>query len=156
MIDLQFYSPEEAIDYPPISAYGVRLYFKRDDLIHPFISGNKWRKLKYNLLKARENHQHHLVTFGGAYSNHILATAAAGAKFGFQTTAFVRGEEVNNQLLAFCKLFGMELIFVNREAYQDKAEIYQAYFKDQTNTYLLGEGGFGPEAEKVVGKLYPN
>lgn len=148
MIDLQFYSPEEAIYYPPISAYGVQLYFKRDDLIHPFISGNKWRKLKYNLIKARENHQNHLVTFGGAYSNHILATAAAGAKFGFKTTAFVRGEEANNQLLAFCKLFGMELIFVSREAYQNKAEIYQAHFKDQKNTYLIGEGGFGPEAEK--------
>src|SRR6476619_511948 len=108
MIHLEFHSPEEEILYSPITDHHVQLFLKRDDLIHPFISGNKWRKLKYHLLKAEENNKNHLVTFGGAYSNHILATAAAGAKFGFKTTAFIRGEEVENPTLSFCKLFGME------------------------------------------------
>ena len=81
MIDLQVHSFEEKIDFPTITD-AVELFIKRDDLIHPFISGNKWRKLKYNLIKARNENKTHLVTFGGAYSNHLLATAAAGAKFG--------------------------------------------------------------------------
>jgi 1-aminocyclopropane-1-carboxylate deaminase len=147
MIDLKFYSPEEEISYAPITNY-VRLFIKRDDLIDPFISGNKWRKLKFNLLKAQENKKNHLVTFGGAYSNHVLATAAAGAKLGFKTTAFIRGEEANNQLLDFCNLFGMHLVFVGREAYKNKEELYNQYFKEDKQTYLLNEGGFGADAEK--------
>ena len=79
MIELKFHSPVEEVNFAPITKYGVKLYFKRDDLIHPFISGHKWRKLKYNLLKAEELGKNHLVTFGGAFSNHVLATAAAGA-----------------------------------------------------------------------------
>ena len=147
MIDLKFYSPEEELFYPPITDH-VRLFIKRDDLIHPFISGNKWRKLKYNLIKAEETGKNHLVTFGGAFSNHVLATAAAGAKFGFKTSAFIRGEEANNQLLDFCKLFGMQLLFVSREAYHNKEGLFEDYFKENPQTYCLKEGGFGAEAEK--------
>lgn len=148
MIDLEFYSPEEEVVYPPINKHGVKLFFKRDDLIHPFISGNKWRKLKYNLLKAEAEGKNHLVTFGGAFSNHILATAAAGAKFNFKTTAFIRGEEVDNQILDLCRLFGMNLIFVSREAYKHKKDLYQYYFEDDKSTYFIDEGGYGIEAEK--------
>lgn len=148
MIELKFNSPLEEIEFLPITKYGVKLYFKRDDLIHPFISGNKWRKLKYNLIEAENLGKNHLVTFGGAFSNHILATAAAGAKFNFKTTAFIRGEEANNQLLDFCKLFGMNLILVSREAYQNKEGLYHDYFKDDDSTYFIDEGGFGPLAEK--------
>lgn len=146
MIHLAFNSLEEEIHYPPITDH-VQLFLKRDDLIHPFISGNKWRKLKHHLLKAEENHKRHLITFGGAFSNHILATAAAGAKFGFKTTAFVRGEEVQNPTLTFCKIFGMQLIFVDRLAYRDKQNLYQSYFGENSDAYFIDEGGFGPEAE---------
>lgn len=147
MIHLTFHSPEEEIHYTPVTRYGIQLFMKRDDLIHPFISGNKWRKLKHHLSKARANQKTHLVTFGGAFSNHILATAAAGAKFGFQTTAFIRGEEVQNPTLTFCKIFGMQLIFVDRIAYRDKQTLYQSHFGENHDTYFIDEGGFGPEAE---------
>lgn len=147
MINLTFHSPEEEIHFSPISAHHVKLFLKRDDLIHPFISGNKWRKLKFHLLKAEENQKTHLITFGGAYSNHILATAAAGAKFNFKTTAFVRGEKVKNPTLAFCKLFGMELIFVSREDYKEKLKLYDQHFANNDQTYFIDEGGFGSEAE---------
>ena len=148
MIELKFHSPVEEVNFASITKYGVKLYFKRDDLIHPFISGNKWRKLNYNLLKAEELGKNHLVTFGGAFSNHVLATAAAGAKFNFKTTAFIRGEEADNQLLDFCKLFGMNLIKVSREAYQNKEDLYHDYFKNDNSTYFIDEGGFGALAEK--------
>ncbi|TKB96809.1 1-aminocyclopropane-1-carboxylate deaminase/D-cysteine desulfhydrase [Pedobacter cryophilus] len=148
MIDLKFYSPEEEITYAPITNHHIRLFIKRDDLIHPFISGNKWRKLKYNLITAQETHKNHLVTFGGAYSNHVLATAAAGAKFGFKTTAFIRGEEAKNSLLDFCKLFGMQLIFVSRKDYLNKADLHHQHFNNDDSAYFLDEGGFGTDAEK--------
>ena len=148
MIELKFDSLVEEVNFAPITKYEVKLYFKRDDLIHPFISGNKWRKLKYNLLKAEELGKNHLVTFGGAFSNHVLATAAAGAKFNFKTTALIRGEEADNQLLDLCKLFGMNLIMVSREAYQNKEDLYHDYFKNDKFTYFIDEGGFGDLAEK--------
>ncbi|MBU0696931.1 MAG: pyridoxal-phosphate dependent enzyme [Bacteroidetes bacterium] len=147
MINLAFHSPEEEIYYPSITDHPIRLFLKRDDLIHPFISGNKWRKLKYHLIKAEENNKKHMVTFGGAYSNHILASAAAGARFNFKTTAFIRGEEVENPTLKFCRLFGMELIFVSREDYKDKMILYNQHFKNNLQTYFIDEGGFGLEAE---------
>ena len=70
-------SPLQPINDPVLSQFGVKLFIKRDDLLHPEISGNKWRKLKYNILKAKQSHFASLLTFGGAYSNHIAATAAA-------------------------------------------------------------------------------
>src|SRR5690606_36815155 len=90
---------------------GIEIMIKRDDLIHPYISGNKWRKLKYVLRDAEFQDKRHLVTFGGAYSNHLLATACASAKFGFRSTGIVRGEEVENAQLKLCRLFGINLIF---------------------------------------------
>jgi 1-aminocyclopropane-1-carboxylate deaminase len=147
VIELDFYSPEEKINFPQITNF-VNLNFKRDDLIHPFISGNKWRKLKYNLLKAKELNKNHLLTFGGAYSNHLLATAAAGAKFNFKTTAFVRGEKVNNPILDLCKLFGMNLIFVSRANYKNKDQLLSGSFYNDNEVYVLKEGGYGLEAEK--------
>ncbi len=84
-------SPLSLLESPLLSTKGIQLYLKRDDLLHPEISGNKWRKLKYNLIDAREQGFESLVTFGGAYSNHIYATAAAGKVFGFNTTGIIRG-----------------------------------------------------------------
>lgn len=76
-----------------LTPHGIGLYLKRDDLIHPEIPGNKWRKLKYNLAAAKDQGHARLLTFGGAYSNHLRAVAAAGHYYGFETIGVVRGEE---------------------------------------------------------------
>lgn len=141
MIELSIYSPEEEIFNPLFLKKGVRVFVKRDDMIHPFISGNKWRKLKYSLLDAEKQKKSHLVTFGGAYSNHLLATACAGAKFGFKTTGFVRGEEVKNEVLGLCQLFGMQLSFTERESYKNKKNIFEKHFSGDSSAYFIDEGG---------------
>ena len=146
MIDLQYHSPEELIEDRLFDEKGVRLYIKRDDLIHPFISGNKWRKLKYNLRKAHSNNKSHLVTFGGAYSNHLLATACAAAKFGFKCTGIVRGEVIENDTLTLCRLFGMKLIFTDRASYRNKSKLFEEHFAENQNVFYIEEGGAGQEA----------
>ncbi len=125
---------------------GYPIWIKRDDLIDPFISGNKWRKLKYILQDVAKQKKSHLVTFGGAYSNHLLATASAAAKYQLRATAFVRGEEVNNEMLLLCKLFGMSLIFIDRAQYRDKQTLFKQYFGNDSNAYFIDEGGASVEA----------
>src|SRR3546814_14014637 len=90
------HSTIEQLDFQLVDDKSLMVDIKRDDKIHPFISGNKWRKLKYVRQSARHAEKTNLVTFGGAWSNHLLATACAGATFGFKTTGFVRGEAVSN------------------------------------------------------------
>src|SRR6201996_9710228 len=119
-IEFEIFSPVQEIHNQVFEEKGIKVFVKRDDLIHPIISGNKWRKLKYLLKQAQAESKTHLVTFGGAYSNHLLAHAAAAAKFGFKSTGIVRGEEVNNDTLFLCRLYGMKLIFTDRESYRDK------------------------------------
>jgi 1-aminocyclopropane-1-carboxylate deaminase len=92
-LDLRLPSPLEELRDDRLTVAGVRLFLKREDLISPDIPGNKWRKLKYNLETAGKQGQQVLLTFGGAYSNHIRATAAAGFYFGFATIGVIRGEE---------------------------------------------------------------
>ena len=77
----------------PCANTGTKFYMKRLDLIHPLVNGNKWFKMKYNLLEAKEKGFNTLLTFGGAYSNHIHATAAAGKQFGLKTIGIIRGEQ---------------------------------------------------------------
>ncbi|MDX6740085.1 1-aminocyclopropane-1-carboxylate deaminase/D-cysteine desulfhydrase [Actinocorallia sp. A-T 12471] len=115
---------------------GVRLLVKRDDLIDPDIPGNKWRKLKYNLAEAAAQGHDTLLTFGGAYSNHIRATAAAGRRYGFRTVGIIRGEEHSplNPVLEYATAQGMELRYVSRTAYRDKP-VPPGRF------YVLPEGG---------------
>jgi 1-aminocyclopropane-1-carboxylate deaminase len=144
MISLNFYSPEQIINLPDWKKKSVNVTVKRDDMIHPFISGNKWRKSKFNIEAALEQGKNHLVTFGGAWSNHILATACAGATFGLKTTAFLRADpDVNNPVIAMCRLFGMELIFTNRTDYRDKKVLFDAHFGKNPNAYFIDEGGHG-------------
>ncbi|WP_231464963.1 1-aminocyclopropane-1-carboxylate deaminase/D-cysteine desulfhydrase [Pedobacter sp. Leaf132] len=138
----KIYSPVEQIKLAPFN----NLYVKRDDLIDPFISGNKWRKLKYILQSAEKEAKNHLVTFGGAYSNHLLATAAVAAKASLTSTAFVRGERVENEMLLLCTLFGMNLIFIDREAYKDKKSLFKKHFGDDKNAYFIDEGGASLQA----------
>jgi 1-aminocyclopropane-1-carboxylate deaminase len=131
----------------------IGLWVKRDDLIDPYISGNKWRKLKYILEKAIRVNKLHLVTFGGAYSNHLLATAAAAARSGFRATAFVRGEPVENEVLLLCRLYGMKLIFTNREEYKNKPALFKEFFKDDATAFFIDEGGASPEAVKGCAEI---
>lgn len=121
---------------------------KREDLTHHFISGNKYRKLKYNLLKAKEINSIALLTFGGAFSNHIAAVAFAGKKYGFKTIGIIRGEELENKselnsTLAFAKGCGMELKFISREAYRQKTNLeFINQLKIEFGVfYLIPEGG---------------
>ncbi|GGI25048.1 1-aminocyclopropane-1-carboxylate deaminase/D-cysteine desulfhydrase [Pedobacter mendelii] len=138
----KLYSPVEKLK---LAAFN-NLFVKREDLIDPYISGNKWRKLKYILAKAEAEHKNHLITFGGAYSNHLVATAAAASRSGLKSTAFVRGEKVTNEMLLLCKLFGMDLIFTERESYKDKFALFEKHFKFDVNAYFIDEGGASTEA----------
>jgi 1-aminocyclopropane-1-carboxylate deaminase len=131
---------------------GLRVFVKREDLIHDKISGNKWRKLYYNLKYAKEQGFSTLVTFGGAYSNHIAATAAAGTEFGFKTIGFIRGEEHSslNPTLQYAKECGMEFRYVDRSAYREKdtVEFQDEYLSEIQNFYLIPEGGTNELAVK--------
>lgn len=148
-------SPLQTLRHPLLTAKGVELIVKRDDLIHPYISGNKWRKLKYTLLDAQEKSKNHLVTFGGAYSNHLLATACAGHLFGFQTSAFVRGEEHEplNPVLDRCRSFGMQLNYIDRESYRNKGKLFKQHFENDEEAYFIDEGGSSTLAVKGVAEL---
>lgn len=124
---------------------GVRLLIKREDLNHPLVSGNKWWKLKYNLAEARTQNKKTLLTFGGAYSNHIYATAAAAAELGFKSIGIIRGEETLplNSTLSFAKQQGMSLHYVSRELYRTKtsAQFMDALEQQFGDFYLIPEGG---------------
>jgi len=152
-IDLEFYSPVHPITNKLFDEQGLKVFIKRDDLIHPIISGNKWRKLKYLLKQAQAENKTHLVTFGGAYSNHLLATAAAAAKFGFKSTGVVRGEPVNNDTLFLCRLHGMDLLFTDRESYHDKPALFKKHFEDDPEAFFINEGGASAEGAKGCSEL---
>lgn len=117
----------------------------REDLIHPTIPGNKWRKLKYNLQAAREQEAQTLVTFGGAFSNHIAAVAVAGQEHGFATLGYIRGEETLplNPTLQYATNCGMNLRYLNRSDYRLRPDLqFQAEMaKTAPKPYLLPEGG---------------
>ena len=142
---LQTPSPLERVKHPVFIEKQINFYIKRDDLIHPEISGNKWRKLKYNLLEAKAQETNTILTFGGAFSNHIAATAAIGKQQGFSTIGIIRGEESSksNSTLSLAKENGMRLIFVSREDYKLKhTNEYQKKLRQQFgNIYIIPEGG---------------
>jgi 1-aminocyclopropane-1-carboxylate deaminase len=152
-INFEIFSPVHQIQDKLFDEQGLKVFIKRDDLIHPIISGNKWRKLKYLLKQAQTENKIHLVTFGGAYSNHLLATAAAAARFGFKSTGFVRGEEVNNDTLFLCRLHGMNLLFTDRESYRDKPTLFNKYFSGDTSAFFIDEGGASALAAKGCSEL---
>src|SRR4051794_28717650 len=103
-ISLEIFSPIHQLQHQLFDDTGLKVFIKRDDLIHPIISGNKWRKLQYLLIDAPSQGGKHPITFGGGYSNQLLSTAAAAAEVGFKATGFVRGGEVNNDTLFLWKL----------------------------------------------------
>ena len=127
---------------------GIELFIKREDELHPIISGNKFRKLKYNIEEAKRLNQDVLLTFGGAFSNHILAVAGAGAEFGFKTIGVIRGEELESKIqenptLAKAKELGMQFYFVSRTTYRDKEQpsFISHLHEKYGNFYLVPEGG---------------
>ncbi|MEU3959191.1 pyridoxal-phosphate dependent enzyme [Streptomyces buecherae] len=140
-------SPLQAVADPRFARRGVRLLLKRDDLIHPDLPGNKWRKLELNLRAAAATGPRPLLTFGGAYSNHLRATAAAGRLLGLATIGVVRGDELAdrplNPVLARCVADGMRLHFLTRSAYRRKAEpeVREALRARFGDCYVIPEGG---------------
>jgi 1-aminocyclopropane-1-carboxylate deaminase len=124
---------------------GIDLYLLRIDLIHPTIGGNKLFKLKYNLEEVKKQNKKTLITFGGAFSNHIAATAAAGKELGFKTIGIIRGEEYPelNPTLKFAVECGMQLKYISREAYRKKntPEFLHSLDQQFENYYLIPEGG---------------
>ena len=141
---LQLPSPLQQLKSEFLGKNDVQLWIKRDDLIHPEISGNKWRKLELNVLKAKEK-KLPILTFGGAFSNHITAVASACAQVGIRSIGIIRGEEHDghNISLATAKKQGMELHFISRNEYRLKkdSEYIQALAQQFGSFHLVPEGG---------------
>ncbi|KAB7730445.1 pyridoxal-phosphate dependent enzyme [Rudanella paleaurantiibacter] len=160
MLPLQQPSPLQRIDVPLTRSLPVQLYLKRDDLLHPLVSGNKWRKLKYNLLAAKQAGFDTLLTFGGARSNHLYATAAAGQLIGFRTIGVVRGDEpalLQSSTLQFCASAGMHLHLVSRAAFREKesSQFLDGLHKLYGPAYVLPEGGTNEEAIRGAAEIMP-
>ena len=144
MENLKIPSPLQRVEHTVFDNNGITFYIKRDDLIHSEISGNKWRKLKYNLQEARAQKKDTILTFGGAFSNHIASAAAIGKQKGFKTVGVIRGEEqLENPTLTRAKENGMQLYFVSRDEYKQKGETdYQLELRNKFgNVYIIPEGG---------------
>lgn len=155
----QIQSINQQIVLPKLEANNCQLFIKREDEIHPLVSGNKFRKLKYNLKVAKQNKTKTLLTFGGAFSNHILATAAAGKLQNFKTIGVIRGDELGqdlsktlatNSTLRAAYEHGMKFEFISRERYRDKmsSDFLQKLELKYGDFYTLPEGGTNALAVK--------
>ena len=164
MLDFLLGNPEiEEISLPVLKSKNVQLFIKREDRIHPEISGNKFRKLKYNLIKAKAEGYTQILTFGGAYSNHIAAVAAAGRYCGFKTIGVIRGEELEgniqgNTTLTKAQEDGMTFKFVSRSTYREKH--YPEFIKSLNDEfelfYMIPEGGTNDLAVKGCKEILSN
>jgi 1-aminocyclopropane-1-carboxylate deaminase len=145
-------APLQKLVSPFLEKYAISLYIKRLDLIHPTVKGNKWYKLKYNLAEAVRQGKDTIETFGGAYSNHLYATAAACNLLGFKAIGKLRGEQSLplNPVLSFVVSQGMQLIYLDRNTYriaskhQNLPQILAPHLQNQnaaTNIYSIPEGG---------------
>ena len=148
-------SYNQQIQHPLLEQQQVALWIKREDLLHPIISGNKFRKLKYNIKDALALGQKTILTFGGAYSNHIVATACAAKEAGLKAIGVIRGEELKekwktNPTLVQAASYGMQFLFVTREAYRLKTEAdYILKLKNEFGDfYHIPEGGTNALAVK--------
>lgn len=146
-------SPTIELQSELLEAKSIQVFVKREDLIHPDVSGNKWRKLKYNLIKAESEGKEKILTFGGAFSNHIYATSAACKIAGFQSTGIIRGNYVdtNNSTLAFAQAQGMSIKTVSRSIYGSiKNEKIQ---EDYPDFFIVPEGGNNIEGREGLKDL---
>ena len=145
-------TPIQEIFDPLLDQHGIRLLIKREDQNHPHISGNKWWKLKCNLEEANRQHKKTILTFGGAYSNHIYATAAAAKECRFESIGIIRGEETLplNPTLSFATSTGMKIQYVTRENYKIKSEheFINSLIEQYGDFYLIPEGGTNQLAVK--------
>lgn len=141
--DFQESSPIIELETENSAKQNIRIYLKQEYLIHDLLSGNKYRKLKYNLLKAKSESFPNLLTFGGAYSNHIAAVAQGGHLFGFKTIGIIRGEEppIPGFTIKKARELGMKLFFVSRTAYRNKEQVIKDLKVDLSETFILPEGG---------------
>ncbi|WP_372767755.1 1-aminocyclopropane-1-carboxylate deaminase/D-cysteine desulfhydrase [Pseudoalteromonas sp.] len=138
-------TPVQKIIHPVLVENNISLFVKRDDLTHPLISGNKWRKLKHNLIYAKQNNINQLISFSGAFSNHLYALAGASRLFNFDTKVIVRGPELdtNNPCLKFAAACGVKLTPINRLTYKKRydpdylAELQQS----KPKCLIIPEGG---------------
>src|SRR5688500_9192910 len=153
MLSYQETPIQEIYDHK-ISTAGLKLLIKREDLNHPYVSGNKWWKLKYNLEEADRQQKKTLLTYGGAYSNHIYATAAAANEVKLKSVGLIRGEETFplNPTLSFAKERGMELKYISRQAYRSK-EGHAQYVSQFKDYYSIPEGGSNFLAVKGIGEF---
>ncbi|KAF9659842.1 1-aminocyclopropane-1-carboxylate deaminase/D-cysteine desulfhydrase [Tenacibaculum mesophilum] len=168
LFKLEIPIPEnQQIHLPILTTKEVKLFIKREDTIHPFVSGNKFRKLKYNIAEAKQQKKETLLTFGGAFSNHIAATAAAGKMAGFKTIGIIRGDELGkdvaktllqNETLRKAYESGMQFKFITREAYRSKTseEFINQLKKEFGNFYLIPEGGTNALAVKGCEEILTN
>lgn len=149
-------SPLEKIDHPLLSRRSVELFVKRDDLIHPEISGNKWRKLKYNIEEAKAIGSKKILTLGGAYSNHIAATAVAAREFNMEALAIIRGDELtvkSNPTLQAAHEKGMALKFISRSDYRsirENPDIIRTAYPDH---FFIPEGGANARGAKGCAEI---
>jgi len=151
-------SPNQKVSFTPHGFNTIDIWIKREDLLHAEISGNKYRKLRYNVEEANRQGYKTLLTFGGAFSNHIAATAAAGKELGFKTIGIIRGDELAhlenvfevNPTLKFAKSKGMEFKFVSRTDYRLKeTEAFIENLKNEFGSfYLVPQGGTNEWAVK--------
>ncbi|MCD8448356.1 pyridoxal-phosphate dependent enzyme [Tenacibaculum dicentrarchi] len=152
IFEQDFISENQQVIHTILEKKNIELFIKREDEIHPFVSGNKFRKLKYNIIEAKNQQKNTLLTFGGAFSNHIVATAVAGNLAGFKTIGIIRGDELakniektlaGNSSLQKAHQNGMEFKFVSREIYRNKTseEFIQELKNEFGNFYLIPEGG---------------
>ena len=145
--------PVEKIEDDVTRKYAVNLLIKREDLVHPYVSGNKFRKLKYNLEEAKRQNAAQLITFGGAYSNHIMAVASAGYENNFRTLGIIRGEEtlpINPTLDRAQNRFGMRLVYVDRSSYRNKSreDLLDMLGISGRQAYVIPDGGTNALAVK--------
>lgn len=157
--NFQIQVKNQQIDLPELKENNDQLFIKREDQIHPLVSGNKYRKLKYNLQDAKRQQKKTILTFGGAFSNHILATAVAGKIQNFHTIGVIRGDELGNELsktlasnttLRNAYEHGMRFEFVSREKYRNKTSLsfLKKLQEKYDDFYLIPEGGTNELAVK--------
>ncbi len=157
----------QEIDLPVLKQNQVRLFIKREDQLHNNVSGNKYRKLKYNILEAKKLKAQTVLTFGGAYSNHIVATATAAKKYNLNAIGIIRGEELgnkiehvlkNNKSLKFAYEQGMKFKFISREDYKTKTNSFflEKLRNEFRDFYLIPEGGTNSLAVKGCEEILLN
>jgi 1-aminocyclopropane-1-carboxylate deaminase len=154
----------EIINYPPWEKTGIEVTVLREDLVHPFITGNKYRKLKYNLIDFKNSGKKIILSFGGAFSNHLVAVAASSYENGFKSIGIIRGEDIDNDYISFMRSCGMTLHFISRSDYRlktkgefliklEKELIEKKLIQSLDELFILPEGGSNDAAVKGASEI---